>query len=65
MSDWLSELRAALDRCDRPIEIFFRNDDAGWSDAALRSLFEIFRAESVPLDLAVIPQALSATMAAG
>jgi hypothetical protein len=38
--------------------VFFRDDDAGWDDARLLSLCDLFGALELPLDLAVIPAAL-------
>lgn len=48
-----------LERLDRPTDFFIRSDDAGWGDDALASLIEIFVAADLPLDLAVIPAALT------
>ena len=56
-ADWLTPVRAALDAKERPIDIFFRDDDAGWDDGRLFELLDCFQACEVPIDLAVIPQA--------
>jgi hypothetical protein len=40
------------------VEVFFRDDDAGWDDARLLALCDLFGALELPLDLAVIPAAL-------
>jgi predicted deacetylase len=56
-ADWLISVRAALDARVRPIDIFFRDDDAGWDDDRLFELLDCFQACEVPIDLAVIPQA--------
>jgi hypothetical protein len=40
------------------VEVFFRDDDAGWADARLLALCDLFGALELPLDLAVIPAAL-------
>ncbi|AMK79402.1 MULTISPECIES: hypothetical protein [Methylomonas] len=56
-ADWLTPVRAALDAKERPIEIFFRDDDAGWDDSRLFELLDCFQACEVPIDLAMIPQA--------
>jgi hypothetical protein len=43
----------------QPTTVFFRNDDAGWSDHRLASLCECFIEHRIPLDIAVIPKAMS------
>jgi hypothetical protein len=63
MSAWLDPLRATLDREPGPTTFFFRDDDAGWCDERLFALLEVFERRGAPLDLAVIPQALSAKLA--
>ena len=45
------------------MSVFFRDDDAGWSDDRLRRLLDEFARRSLPLDLAVIPQALGPELA--
>lgn len=52
-------LTQTLERLDRPTEFFIRCDDAGWGDDALACLVEIFAVADLPLDLAVIPAALT------
>lgn len=61
--DWLDPLREALLRADGPVQFFFRDDDAGWDDARLFALLDVFEARGVPIDLAVIPQALNDPLA--
>src|SRR3954470_22008778 len=61
---WLQPLRARLNARDRPLTLFFRDDDAGWADERLFELMDRFEERRLPLDLAVIPQALSAPLAA-
>ncbi len=63
MSEWLDPLRRALDAQAGPVEVFFRDDDAGWADEALRALLDQFGAAGVPIDVAVIPGALTARLA--
>lgn len=46
-----------------PLKIYFRDDDAGWDDASLLRLLETFARSGIALDLAVIPQALSISLA--
>ena len=60
---WLDPVRKALDAARAPIGIFFRDDDAGWDDPRLAALLEVFEEPLIPLDLAVIPQALTAALA--
>ncbi len=59
MSGWLDPLRAELDARDDPLRCFFRDDDAGWDDAGLALLLDVFEAGGTPLDVAAIPAALS------
>jgi predicted deacetylase len=63
VSGWLDPLRRALDEHSGPVELFFRDDDAGWADEALRALLDQFAAGGVPLDVAVIPGSLSPRLA--
>lgn len=42
-----------------PIRVFFRNDDGGWADRRLQELANEFVRQELPLDIAVIPEALS------
>lgn len=60
---WLDPLRRALDDAPGTVDVFFRDDDAGWADEALRALMDSFRAAEVPLDVAVIPGLLTARLA--
>jgi hypothetical protein len=54
----------ALDAAAEPVDVFFRDDDAGWGDARLLRLIDGFAARGLPLDLAVIPAALTPGLAA-
>lgn len=63
MTAWLNPLRRVLDTCDRHVEFFFRDDDAGWADARLRQLLDSFDRFQIPLDLAVIPAVLTEKLA--
>jgi predicted glycosyltransferase len=56
---WLDPLRRALDMAPRSIPFFFRNDDVGWEDARLFALLGLFNNYDIPIDLAVIPKAIS------
>jgi hypothetical protein len=62
--EWLAGVRAALDQAPGPVEVFFRDDDAGWEDGRLRVLLDRFEAAGLPVDLAVIPAALGPGLAA-
>jgi len=58
----VNALRAALD--SGPVEVFFRDDDAGWEDARLLELIARFAEHGFPIDLAVIPAELDEPLAA-
>jgi peptidoglycan/xylan/chitin deacetylase (PgdA/CDA1 family) len=60
---WLDPLRATLDAAAHPVTFFVRDDDAGWTDDRLRRLLTVFDRFEAPLDLAVIPRALSLPLA--
>ena len=59
MGGWLDPLRQALDAAPRLVRFFFRDDDVGWCDARLFELLDRFAAHGLPVDLAVIPEALT------
>lgn len=59
MTAWLEPLRRALDAADRPVTFFFRDDDVGWADDRLWILLDRFARQALPVDLAVIPAALT------
>lgn len=61
--DWLAPIRAALDARPAPCAFFFRDDDAGWNDLQLFDLLDCFAQRTTPIDLAVIPAALTPTLA--
>lgn len=63
MSNWLDPVRNALDKANDPALFFFRDDDAGWQDERLFRLLDLFADHDLPIDLAVIPQALTHTLA--
>lgn len=63
MQRWLRSLDAALEGCATPTTFFFRDDDGGWCDDRLLRLVELFDARLVPLDVAVIPDALTPALA--
>jgi peptidoglycan/xylan/chitin deacetylase (PgdA/CDA1 family) len=63
MTGWLDPLRAVLDERERPVWFFFRDDDAGWGDAELETLLDVFEPHGLPLDVAAIPTATTAATA--
>jgi hypothetical protein len=62
--EWLAPVRTALAAAPRPVSLFFRDDDVGWRHDRLRPLLDVFAERMLPLDLAVIPAALDAALAA-
>ncbi len=64
MSHWLDPLRNRLESLSTPAIFFFRDDDAGWEDKALLRLLDAFSEEDAPIDVAVIPMAISEELAA-
>lgn len=63
MSEWLEELRRALDAATAPVPFFFRDDDAGWESGRLFELLDLFARHSTPIDLAAIPAAMTDELA--
>lgn len=63
MSAWLEDLRRALDAAARPVDFFFRDDDAGWHDERLFALLDLFERHQLPLDVAAIPRAMTPALA--
>ncbi len=61
----MRKLLETLAAAPAPVEVFFRDDDAGWDDARLLALCDAFAAHGLPLDLAVIPAELHPDLAAG
>jgi hypothetical protein len=60
---WLRPLEAALDAAPAPVTFFFRDDDAGWADACLVTLLDVFARHEVPIDLAAIPVCVTPPLA--
>lgn len=58
-----ADLLASLERRSTPLRLYFRDDDAGWNDGALKRLFVTFSKRETPLDIALIPQALHEDLA--
>lgn len=63
MSGWLRELRRKLDAATHRVDFFFRDDDAGRADERLFALLDLFERHALPLDVAVIPRALTPALA--
>ena len=64
MTSWLRPVVDALDAVRAPAVVCFRDDDVGWDDARLLALLDALAPHAVTLDLAVIPAALRAPLAA-
>jgi hypothetical protein len=63
MTVWLDAVRAALDRRSSPVSMFIRDDDGGWNNERLYRLLDVACRHGVPIDLAVIPDAVDAALA--
>ena len=63
MTGWTDPVIAALERAPSVAEWFFRDDDAGWADARLSALVDVFDRGGTMLDLAAIPAAVSRELA--
>ena len=63
MTDWTATLQRALDSRATAVEMFFRDDDAGWADDRLFALLDVFAAYACPIDLAAIPMAVGSRLA--
>ena len=61
---WLDPVRAAIVASPAPVEVFFRDDDAGWASDRLHALLDRFEHHELPVDLAVIPAVLDEALAA-
>jgi hypothetical protein len=59
----LRNLLSSLDESTQPVDVFFRDDDAGWEDERLLELIARFASCGLPLDLAVIPASLTSGLA--
>lgn len=63
MSEWLDPVRLGLDARATPITFFLRDDDAGWADEHLYELLHVVQSAGLPVDLAVIPTAVTPALA--
>jgi hypothetical protein len=61
---WTRPIATALDARATPLPLFVRNDEAGWADDRLLRLVGLFEEYDVPIDIAIIPAAISAKLAA-
>jgi len=61
---WLDPVRQALDAGATPVRVFVRDDDVGWADQRLFALLDLCAELGVPIDLAVIPCALTEPLTA-
>lgn len=59
----MRNLLLSLDEATEPVDVFFRDDDAGWEDAKLLELIARFAEHGLPVDLAVIPAELTPGLA--
>ena len=59
----MRKLLTSLAETTEPVEVFFRDDDAGWEDDRLFELIARFAEHGLPLDLAVIPAELTPALA--
>ena len=64
VNDGVNAVLDALDAAAAPVHFFIRDDDAGWDDARLFALLDCTELAGVPIDLAVIPHATGARLAA-
>lgn len=60
----MQRLTQLLDQRKTPLRLFFRDDDAGWAQDRLDALLSVFANCEAPIDLAVIPAALTTDGAA-
>jgi Polysaccharide deacetylase len=63
VSAWLDSTRQALAEATKPVTFFIRDDDVGWADEQLFALLDLFAEVDLPIDLAVIPRALTPRLA--
>jgi hypothetical protein len=56
---WLDKIKWVLDQAEKPVRVFFRDDDVGWADNRLYELLDCCLQFEIPLDLAVIPKAIN------
>jgi len=59
--DAFDQLAQTLESSVKHYQVFFRDDDGGWADSRLQSLCDCFGQMAVPLDIALIPDALTSS----
>jgi hypothetical protein len=62
-SCWLLPLQEVVDHLPVTVNIFIRDDDAGWAEPELFQLLKLCEQLSVPIDLAAIPTAMTPLLA--
>jgi hypothetical protein len=62
-ASWLVAAQRALDAAPEPVTFFVRDDDIGWADERLFAVVDLFGELELPIDLAVIPLALTRAVA--
>jgi hypothetical protein len=63
MIHWLLPLQEVIDHLTVTVNIFIRDDDAGWAEPKLFKLLKLCEQLSVPVDLAAIPTAMTPLLA--
>jgi len=63
MTNWTKAIIRALDSRAQPVDVFVRDDDAGWADHRLLPLLDLHASAGVPIDLAVIPGCMTPPLA--
>src|SRR5260370_13714816 len=63
MSDWLEPVRRILDRSPEPVRFFVTDDNVGREDERLYEMLDVFATHEIPIDLGVIPDLLSDSLA--
>jgi hypothetical protein len=61
---WLDPVRESLDQRRVFVDLFVRDDDAGWENDRLFVLLDVVQSRGVPIDVAAIPAALTSSSAA-
>jgi hypothetical protein len=59
VTSWLKPVIKALDERLMPIDLFFRNEDAGLVDDGLYGFVDLFAGHGLPVDLAIVPHGVT------
>jgi hypothetical protein len=59
VTSWLKPVIRALDERLMPIDLFFRNEDAGLVDDGLYGFVDVFAEHGLPVDLAIVPDGMT------